>query len=483
MTFHSLRAAALAVCSTGLVLLAGQSMAAPKADSPGAEHARIVAHWTKERIAAAIPRDFRIDERGYGYLRKPNGSLEPYGHTVAALSKPASPQPMAKPVDTAGPAVSNRDPAQGATIGTAHTFRATVTDKSGVNSVTFRIGPAGGTQQTYAAAAGAGGVYSVAVSGLAIGAGTWSVVATDSRNNTTTASTTSFTVSTGGGGGGGVVANSEYTGGGAIQNAVGRIYFEMPSNSRLTRWAGYVCSGTVVTDAASGRSIVQTAAHCVYDDAYKAFARNVLFIPNQAGTSGAGTDTNCSNDPLGCWTPSFGVVDNNWTTRTFPDNIPWDYAYYVFNDSGSHSGSGGGVTAVLDASVTPIPISFGVPFFDVANGSSDYTTALGYSYSEDPNFMYCAEDMEQFDQANWWLGSCGLSGGSSGGAWMQPFSGGTGSLISVNSWGYTNQPGMAGPKLSGNSASCVFNLAKSTAFASVSTTDGGEGVAFSGNCP
>ncbi len=481
MRFHFLRAAALAACCSGLVLLAGPSMAAPKAGSQGAEHARVVAYWTKERIAAAIPRDLRIDERGYGYLRQPNGSLEPYGHTIVAQSKPAPPQPMAKPGDTAGPAVSSRDPAPGATIGTTYTFKATVTDKSGVNSVTFRIGPSGGTQQSYAAAVGAGGVYSVAVSGLASGAGTWSVVARDNLNNTTTSTTTSFTVSTGGGGGGGVVANAEYIGGGAIQNAVGRIYFEMPSNSRLTRWAGYVCSGTVVTDAMTGRSIVQTAAHCVYDDAYKAFARNVLFIPNQAGTSAAGTDINCSNDPLGCWSPSFGVVDNNWTTRTFPDNIPWDYAYYVFNDT-SHQGNGGGTNLVLDTAVTPIPISFGVPFFDVANGTSDYTTALGYSYSDDPNFMYCAEDMQQLDQANWWLDSCGLSGGSSGGAWMQPFTGGTGSLISVNSWGYTGQPGMAGPKLSGNSASCVFGLAKSTAFASVPTTDGQEGVKLT-TCP
>ena len=63
----------------------------------------------------------------------------------------------------------------------------------------------------------------------------------------------------GGGGGGNVVPNAEYSAGGAIQNAAGRIYFEMPSNSRLTRWAGYVCSGTVVTDSTTGRSIVQTA--------------------------------------------------------------------------------------------------------------------------------------------------------------------------------------------------------------------------------
>ena len=154
----------------------------------------------------------------------------------------------------------------------------------------------------------------------------------------------------------------------------------------------------------------------------------------------------------------------------------------MFNDS-SHSRNRGGTGVVLDSAVTSIPIRFSEPNFDVSNSSSDYTTALGYSYDEDPKFMYCAEDLQQLDQANWWLGSCGLSGGSSGGPWMQPFSNGTGSLISVNSWGYTNQPGMAGPKLSGTSASCVFSLAKSTTFASVPTTDGAEGAKFTGNCP
>ena len=130
----------------------------------------------------------------------------------------------------------------------------------------------------------------------------------------------------------------------------------------------------------------------------------------------------------------------------------------------------------------PIPISFTTPAFNVANSATDYTTSLGYSYSEDPNFMYCAEDMEQLDAANWWLASCGLSGGSSGGPWMQPFSGGTGPLISVNSWGYTNQPGMAGPKLSGTSASSVFACAKSQGLSTVPTTDGDEGRTYGGTC-
>ena len=47
-----------------------------------------------------------------------------------------------------------------------------------------------------------------------------------------------------------------------------------------------------------------------------------------------------------------------------------------------------------------------------------YTHALGYSYSDDPQFMYCAEPPASLDAANWWLGSCGLSGGASGGPWM-----------------------------------------------------------------
>jgi hypothetical protein len=225
--------------------------------------------------------------------------------------------------------------------------------------------------------------------------------------------------------------------------------------------------------------VIQTAAHCVYDDAYKAYARNVLFIPNQDGTTGAGTDLNCGNDPIGCWTMWFGVVDANWTTRTFPDNIPWDYAYYVVRDSGAYQPGLSPVSATLDAAVTPINISFSPPTFDEASSATDYATALGYSYSDDPNFMYCAEDLSQYDSANWLLASCGLSGGSSGGPWMQPFTGGNGDLFSVNSWGYTNQPGMYGPKLSGTSASCVFNRAKS---ATVTTTvDGDEGA--TATCP
>jgi len=219
----------------------------------------------------------------------------------------------------------------------------------------------------------------------------------------------------------------------------------------------------------------------VYDDVNKAFARNVMFIPDQDGTTGSGTDRNCSNDPIGCWVPSLGVVDVNWTTRKFPDNIAWDYAFYVVKDSAAHEGTNSPSDA-LDVAAGFLPISFSLPSVNDA-GSSDFTHALGYSYSEDPNFMYCAEDMTTEGAVNWWLPSCGLSGGSSGGPWVQPMNTTTGSgdIISVNSWGYTNQPGMAGPKLVDTSALCIFNRSTSEPFPDSVPADGDAGV--KATCP
>ncbi len=275
-------------------------------------------------------------------------------------------------------------------------------------------------------------------------------------------------VVSGGGGGAGEVSNAEWGNDGVVQLAAGRIYFEMPDSKRRTRWSGYVCSGTVVTDSTSGRSIILTASHCIYDDANKAFARHVLFIPDQADTTGAGTDLSCSNDLLGCWVPNFGVVDVNWTTRTFPDNVHWDYAFYVVSDTGAHQAGSTTVSNVLDMAVVPMTINFSPP-------TSILTHALGYSYDVDPQFMYCADVIESLDADDWWLDNCGLSGGSSGGPWVQPMNTttGNGPIISVNSWGYTNQSGMAGPKLFGTSASCVFGAAKASSFGTFADGEAG----------
>ena len=71
---------------------------------------------------------------------------------------------------------------------------------------------------------------------------------------------------------------------------------------------------------------------------------------------------------------------------------------------------------------------------------------------------------------------------SSGGPWFQPLneSNGTGPIISVNSWGYTTSPGMAGPKLNGTSAECLLGAAKNNAFTD-GAADGDAGYAVT--CP
>lgn len=470
------RFAALLLALPTFLGLAATDAAAQSARGLEARAARAIQHWTPERRAAAIPRDLVIDERGLGYLRAPGGQLLPYGHNIAAQAAPGG------SADKTGPAVTGMSPAAGATIGASATFSATVTDPSGVKSVSINVQQGSGRVQSFAATRGVGDVWSVNLSGFTDGAWSWFVVAKDGAkpSNTSTSPTLQFTVSTGGGGGGGgegTVTNAEWTGGGVVQMAVGRIYFEMPSNAQRTRWGGYVCSGTVTNDATSGRSIIITASHCVYDDANKAFARNVLFIPDQADTTGTGTDRNCANDPIGCWAPQFGVVDVNWTTRTFPDNVAWDYAFYVVSDSGAHQSGLSAAGDVLDAAVAPMDVSFaGVSIGGV-------THALGYSYDVDPQFMYCSDPMENMDAANYWLPNCGLSGGSSGGPWSQPFnvSTGNGPIMSVNSWGYTNQPGMAGPKLAGTSASCLYATAKSAPLG-LAYADGDAGVKVS-SCP
>jgi hypothetical protein len=455
-------ALAVAVLVTGVVV-APAAVAAPGSDRA----ADVVAHWTPERVAAAEARDLVVDERGLGYQRRADGRLAPHGHAIAAVipaptvvpgTERSQPQPVprGKPSgDTAGPAVTGMTPAGDATVASSATFSATVTDPSGVRSVAVVITSADGGSSSFAASA-SGSTYSVSLQNFSPGAWSWAVRATDTRGNLTTAGPLSFTVGAPASpptGGSDVVVNDLWRGGGAVQTAAGRIFFEMPTTRTQRKWAGYVCSGTVIQDTRSGQSVVLTAAHCVYDDVNKAFARNVLFIPDQ-GATGTATDQNCANDRLGCWAPSFGVVDTDWTTRTFPDNSPWDYAYYVVPD-GTRQGVGAPADS-LEAVAGTMTVSFDEPQADVVGSDVDRTTALGYSYSDDPNFMHCAEDMTTEGIANWWLPNCGLSGGASGGPWVQPMVGGDGPVVSVNSWGYTDQAGMAGPKLVGTSASALF---------------------------
>lgn len=251
-----------------------------------------------------------------------------------------------------------------------------------------------------------------------------------------------------GGGGVPIVKNAQYTLGGTVQQAAGRLYFRMHDNGVLV---GYVCSGTVVTDTLQNYSLILTAGHCVYDDVNNEFATDVMFIPDQAD-SGTRTDRNCANDTYGCWIATKAASDMLWTTNDWPNNIPYDYAFYLVPTSGYHFG-GNAAQPSLEATVGRLPIAWTSPI-----AAGDYTYALGYSYANDPYFMYCAQNLGTVastfttgSYVNWWLSSCRLSGGASGGPWLQPLPAaaltGDEAVMSVNSWGYNGRAGMAGPRL------------------------------------
>ncbi len=466
----SARVLGVAVVAATMLSLPLGAVATPGGDETDA--ASTAAYWTQARMDAAIPRDLVVDEDGQGFLRRPDGTLQPYGPGASA-------QPAVKPdspgggggggSDTEGPVVTGRTPANAAVIDASpHPFSATVTDASGVKSVTFLLTGPDGTTSAHAASNLGGDEWGATIS-LTEGSWSWFVEARDTTRkggNLTTTDTLVFTVDLPDDGGGQdpgdpdpgtVVTNSEWTHGGAVQTAAGRIYFEMPGRGPF--WSGYVCSGTVATDATSNtRSVIITAAHCVYDEVNDVFARNVLFIPDQAGGAN-GTNTDCSDDPLGCWVPTHGVVDAGWADGSWPDIIPWDHGYYVVPTSGAHAGTPASSES-LELAAGSLPVQFAAPVLGA------HTHALGYSYSDDPNFMYCAEALGLDDggYGSLWLASCGLSGGASGGPWVQPMDVGTGRgpIVGVNSYGYGDQPGMGSSHLSTGTAECLFGLAEGT---------------------
>jgi hypothetical protein len=474
--------------SAGLVAavfaVPGQTMADSdlrRVSGPDAQTRAVAAYWTPERQRAAVARDIVVDERGRSYLRSAGGRLEPYG-TGTPVTRPTlepvggQPAPSARPVplataDTTGPSITNRSPSDGATISsTSVTFQATVTDPSGVKSVTVKITYPDGRTGSFSAAAGSSGVWSVTLQNFTAGSWKWQVIAKDTvrGGNTTASPWWGFTVAPDGGGTpSGDVANAQWTKTSPVLSASGRILFEMPANPTQSKWNAYVCSGTVVSDGSTtARSMILTAAHCVYDDEHKAYARNVLFIPDQQW-SGTGTDRTCGNDKYGCWAPNAGIVDADWTSRTWPNNIPWDYGYYVVANSGRHYTGKMTASDSLETAVPPLTPAFVTP-------TASRASAFGYSYNQDPKLMYCAQARGYTGGSspslsdNWWQSQCGLSGGASGGPWLDEATvSGSGQIVSVNSWGYSNSPGMAGPKLDTSSSTtrtrapiCVYNVAK-----------------------
>lgn len=251
-----------------------------------------------------------------------------------------------------------------------------------------------------------------------------------------------------GGGGGGdpaTTTGSSWNGGGDIKEATGKVYFEMQGGA-------YVCSGTVATDAVSGRSLVLTAGHCAYDETNGAFATNWLFIPDfdQAPTF------TCAQTEYGCWTADALVVHSGYTTAGgFNTQATLhDFAFAVV-------GAGGKSGTQLDATVPSFPLSIGG--FDSVG---DQAYAFGYPAAQKyrgNDLTYCAGGIfeDPYNQELTWGLPCKMTGGSSGGPWLSNFatSGNGGGLSSLNSYGYSGVSAMHGPKFNSDTQD-VYNAAR-----------------------
>ena len=198
-----------------------------------------------------------------------------------------------------------------------------------------------------------------------------------------------------------------------------------------------------------------TAGHCVWDSK-KGFVTNWMFVPDFDAQPVGGYPPACNNTAYGCWTAAALVVHNGFASqRNFTSQATqYDWGFAVVGPGGK-SGS-----AQLDSTVGSYPIQYsGV-------SSGDRLAAFGYPAAapyDGTDLVYCAGSI--FQDANnansTWGMKCDMTGGSSGGPWLDGLdeaNGNGGTLSSVNSYRYSGGDSMYGPKFN-TSTQATYNAA------------------------
>ena len=255
-----------------------------------------------------------------------------------------------------------------------------------------------------------------------------------------------------GGGGTGTVTGASWTGGGKMLTTTGKVYFEMGGS-------GWICSGSVVNDTATGRSVILTAGHCVVEND-GTFATYWMFIPE---FDSAPTYT-CSAAKYGCW-----VADYLYASRKFAyaggfnnTAVQYDWGFAVT--------SGGAQDA---RPVDQVVGSFAIGYSGVAK--NDVLSAFGYPAAgkyHGSDLTYCVGPIgtDAGTGNTTWSMACDMTGGSSGGPWVK----GSGSnyasavLSSLNSYGYSGVKKMYGPMFNANTRA-VFDAANGLSVATSTT--------------
>ena len=247
-----------------------------------------------------------------------------------------------------------------------------------------------------------------------------------------------------------VVTGDSWTGGGEVADGTGKVLFAMGSSY-------FICSASVVDDTANGRSIILTAAHCVFDESTGLFATNWMFIPNYDAAPAQLTTNGsfCPQTEYGCWSATALTVHNGYATAGgFNDQaVLYDWGFAVVG-LGGHSGD----TLVetlgdFAASFNPVPVDS-----SVTGHAFGYPAEKRYKGND---LIYCSNKIDgdpYNDDDTYRMNQCKLNGGSSGGPWFSGFENGSGTLISVNSYGYGGVTAMHGPFFNSDTAA-TYNAA------------------------
>ena len=254
--------------------------------------------------------------------------------------------------------------------------------------------------------------------------------------------------------GGGTVTGASWTGSGDILKGTGRVLFTLGGGD-------YICSGSVVAESNTGRSIVLTAGHCASENDGSTKATNWMFIPS---FDTAPTYT-CAQTTHGCWVADAIYGDAAFLNAGGFNNqaVQHDWAFAVVSTGGKTATS----TAQLDATVG---VRFPIAFSGVSAGNT--LSAFGYPAAgryKGKDLVYCRGAIGQDPQTSntTWSMPCNMTGGSSGGPWVSTtntttYDDAVTTLRSLNSYGYSGVSNMYGPKFNGNTKT-VFDAADANA--------------------
>ncbi|HEU5109209.1 MAG TPA: peptidase [Micromonosporaceae bacterium] len=218
---------------------------------------------------------------------------------------------------------------------------------------------------------------------------------------------------------------SAWTGGGAIVNTAGRVFFTFQGRNAS-------CSGNAVTSA--NKSTIITAGHCVKLEG--AFHTNWTFVPAY----------NNGTAPFGTWAARATMATPQWVAS---EDINFDVGAAVVNTLNGQS-----LTDVVGAQ----GVSFNQPRAQ-AMYAFGWPAAAPY---DGTRMIYCSGNTFNAFLSNGIGLTCNMTGGASGGPWLRQFNEATGAGLvnSVNSYKINFIPvWMFGPYF-GTDAQNLYNSAQ-----------------------